>query len=93
MLLHANEDKAFGLLKTMFSVFASTHDPLDYHMIWYQRAMLEGIGEFESNDLHVLDMSFVSQLLCLGQCHWAIYVVMHKPHHEEFPHIHANLIR
>lgn len=93
MLLHANDDKAFDLLKTMFSAFSSTHDPLDYHMIWHQRAILEAIGAFNSNDLHVLDMSFVSQLLCLGQCHWAIYVVMHMPRHEEFPHIHANAIR
>lgn len=93
MLLHANDDKAFGLLKTMFSAFSSTFDPLDYHMIWHQRAVLEAIGAFSSDDLHVLDMSFVSQLLCLGQCHWAIYVVMHIPYREDFPNIHANLIR
>lgn len=93
MLLHANENKAFSLLKTMFSAFSSTHDPLDYHMIWHQRAILEATGAFDSNDLHVLDMSFVSQLLCLGQCHWAIYVVMHMPHHEDPPHIHANVIK
>lgn len=93
MLLHANEDKAFGPLKTMFSAFSSTNDPLDYHMIWHQRTILEAIGAFDSDDLHVLDMSFVSQLLCLGQCHWAIYVVMHMPQQEYFPHIHANVIR
>ncbi|PKA54513.1 hypothetical protein AXF42_Ash000348 [Apostasia shenzhenica] len=94
MLLHANEDKAFGLLKTMFSAFSSTHDPFDYHMIWHQRALLESIGAFHSEDLNVIDVSLVSQLLCLGHCHWAIYVVIHMPYGgDEFPHIHANLIK
>ncbi|KAJ6794924.1 nuclear pore complex protein NUP96 [Iris pallida] len=93
MLLHANQGKAFDLLKTMFSAFSSTHDPLDHHMIWHQCAVLEAIGAFSSDDLNVLHMSYVSQLLCLGQCHWAIYVVMHMPYHEDFPHIHSNLIR
>ncbi|RVW91518.1 Nuclear pore complex protein NUP96 [Vitis vinifera] len=32
------EGSEFGLGKTMFSAFSSTHDPLDYHMIWHQRA-------------------------------------------------------
>ncbi|XP_008801016.2 nuclear pore complex protein NUP96 isoform X1 [Phoenix dactylifera] len=93
MLLHANEDKTFSPLKTMFSALSSTHDPLDYHMIWHQRAILEAIGAFSSNDLHILDMSLVSQLLCLGQCHWAIYVVIHMPYDDNFPYIQANLIK
>lgn len=93
MLLHANGVKDPGLLKVMFSAFSSTFDPLDYHMIWHQRVILESIGAFSSNDLHVLDISFVSQLLCLGLCHWAIYVVIHMPCHDEFPLIHANLIK
>lgn len=93
MLLHSNEEKSFDLLKTTFSAFSSTHDPLDYHMIWHQRTILEAIGAFESNDLHLVDMSFVSQLLCLGQCHWAIYVVMHMPYRKECPDIHANIIK
>lgn len=93
MLLHANEDKTFSSLKTMFSAFSSTHDPLDHHMIWHQRAILEAIGAFSSNDLQVLDMSLVSQLLCLGQCHWAIYVVVHMSYNDNSPHIQANLIK
>uniref|UniRef100_A0A5B7AC85 Putative nuclear pore complex protein NUP96 isoform X1 n=1 Tax=Davidia involucrata TaxID=16924 RepID=A0A5B7AC85_DAVIN len=93
MLLHANEQREFGSLKTMFSAFASTHDPLDYHMIWHQRSVLEAVGTFSSNDLQVLDMGLVSQLLCLGQCHWAIYVVLHMPHREDFPYLQATLIR
>uniref|UniRef100_A0A1D1Z1U3 Nuclear pore complex protein Nup98-Nup96 n=1 Tax=Anthurium amnicola TaxID=1678845 RepID=A0A1D1Z1U3_9ARAE len=93
MLLHANGEKLFGDLKTMFSAFASTHDALDYHMIWHYKAILEAIGTFNSNDLHLLDMSLISQLLCLGLCHWAIYVVLHMDHCKEFPHLQTNLIR
>ena len=93
MLLHANEGSEFGLGKTMFSAFSSTHDPLDYHMIWHQRAVLEAVGAFSSNDLHILDMGLVSQLLCLGQCHWAIYVVLHMPFCDDFPYLQATLIR
>ncbi|GJT59290.1 nuclear pore complex protein NUP96-like protein isoform X1 [Tanacetum coccineum] len=40
MLLHATEERDFSILKTMFSAFASTYDPLDHHMIWHQRAVL-----------------------------------------------------
>lgn len=93
MLLHAREEDDFGALKTMFSASASTNDPLDYHMIWHQRAVLEAIGAFSSKDLHILDMAFVSQLLCLGQCHWAIYVVLHMPHREDYPYLQATVIR
>ncbi|KAI3455258.1 hypothetical protein Pfo_011921 [Paulownia fortunei] len=93
MLLHARQENDFGALKIMFSAFASTNDPLDYHMIWHQRAVLEAIGTFSSNDLHVLDMAFVSQLLCLGQCHWAIYVVLHMPHREDYPYLQTTVIR
>lgn len=93
MMLHGSEDSEVDFLKTMFSAFSSTYDPLDYHMIWHQRAVLEAVGVISANDLHVLDMTFVSQLLCLGQCHWAIYVVLHMAHCEDFPYLHANLIR
>ncbi|XP_062154861.1 nuclear pore complex protein NUP96 [Alnus glutinosa] len=93
MLLHASEEGDFGYLKTMFTALSSTNDPLDYHMIWHQRAVLEAIGAITSNDLHVLDMGLVSQLLCLGKCHWAIYVILHMPYCEDFPYLHVNLIR
>lgn len=93
MLLHANQDEKFGLLKTMFSAFSSSYDPLDYHMIWHQRSILEAIGAFSTNDLHVLDLSFVHQLLCLGKCHWAIYVILHMQHVDDAPYIHEKLIR
>uniref|UniRef100_A0A7N0ZRH1 Peptidase S59 domain-containing protein n=1 Tax=Kalanchoe fedtschenkoi TaxID=63787 RepID=A0A7N0ZRH1_KALFE len=93
MILHANGGSRFDFLKTMFSAFSSTNDPLDHHMIWHQRAVLEAVGAFSSNDLHALDMGLVSQLLCLGQCHWAIYVVLHMPYVPDYPYLHANLIR
>ncbi|XP_022714749.1 nuclear pore complex protein NUP96-like isoform X2 [Durio zibethinus] len=93
MLLHASEESQLCSLKTMFSTFSSTHDPLDYHMIWHQRAILEAIGAFHSNDLQALDMGLVSQLLCQGQCHWAIYVALHMPYCDEYPYLQAILIR
>ncbi|KVH90316.1 hypothetical protein Ccrd_007693 [Cynara cardunculus var. scolymus] len=93
MLLHAREEKESSILKTMFSAFASTHDPLDHHMIWHQRAVLEAVGTFSSDDLHVLDMGLVSQLLCLGHCHWAIYIVLHMPYRDDYPYLQARVIR
>jgi nuclear pore complex protein Nup98-Nup96 len=93
MLLYANQDEKFELLKTMFSAFSSSYDPLNYHMIWHQRSILEAIDAFSSSDLHLLDMSFVHQLLCLGKCHWAIYVILHMPHLNDAPYIHEKLIR
>lgn len=93
MLLHASEDGKFDHLKSMFSAFASTDDPLDYHMIWHQRAILEAIGTFSSSDLQIVDMSYVSQLLCMGKCHWAIYVVLHMPYREDYPYFHSTVIR
>ncbi|XP_050232250.1 nuclear pore complex protein NUP96 [Mercurialis annua] len=93
MLLHAKGESEFGFLKTMFSAFSSTDDPLDYHMTWHQRAVLEGAGILASNDLQVLDMGLVSQLLCIGQCHWAIYVVLHMPYCYDYPYLQATAIR
>lgn len=93
MLLHANQGGEFGFLKRMFSSFSSTNDPLDCHMIWHQRALLEAIGAISSNDLHVLDMGLVSQLLCLGQIHWAIYVVLHMPYRRDCPYVQATAVR
>ncbi|KAI3806917.1 hypothetical protein L1987_22835 [Smallanthus sonchifolius] len=96
MILHSNEERDFtksSMLKTLFSAFASTHDPLDHHMIWHQRAVLEAVGTFSSDDLHVLDMGFVSQLLTLGHCHWAIYVVLHMSRCDDYPYLQASVIR
>ncbi|KAK9080482.1 hypothetical protein SSX86_000240 [Deinandra increscens subsp. villosa] len=96
MILHSNEERDLdkvSMLKTMFSAFASTHDPLDHHMIWHQRAVLEAVGTFSYNDLHVLDMGFVSQLLNLGHCHWAIYVVLHMSYRDDYPYLQASVIR
>ncbi|CAA3023852.1 nuclear pore complex NUP96 [Olea europaea subsp. europaea] len=32
-------------------------------------------------------------LLCLGKCHWAIYVVPRMPHRENYPYLQATVIR
>ncbi|GMI78146.1 PRECOCIOUS, SUPPRESSOR OF AUXIN RESISTANCE 3, MODIFIER OF SNC1,3 [Hibiscus trionum] len=93
MLLHASEEGQLCSLKTMFSTFSSTHDPLDYHMIWHQRAILEAVGAFNSNDLQALDMGLISQLVCQEQCHWAIYVALHMPYRDDYPYLQAILIR
>lgn len=93
MLLHASGESKYSVLKTMFSALASTNDPLDYHMIWHQRAVLQALGTFNSNDLHILDMGLVSQLLSLGKCHWAIYVVLHMSYRDDFPNLQATVIR
>ncbi|CAI9267393.1 unnamed protein product [Lactuca saligna] len=93
MILHGSEEREFGILKTMLSAFASSHDPLDHHMIWHQRGVLEAVGTFSCDDLHVLDMGFVSQLLSLGHCHWAIYVVLHMSHREDYPNLQACVIK
>ncbi|KAF7841563.1 nuclear pore complex protein NUP96 [Senna tora] len=93
MLLHAGQERDFSFLKAMFSAFSSTPDPLDYHMIWHQRALLEAVGVISSNDLYILDMGLVSQLLCAGKCHWAVYVALHMAHCENYPYLLVNLIR
>ncbi|CAG7893943.1 unnamed protein product [Brassica rapa] len=93
MLLHSREEGKIGFLKTMFSAFSSTDDPLDYHMIWHQRGILEAVGAFTSDDLHALDMGFVAQLLSQGLCHWAIYVVLHMPYRKDRPYLHFTVIR
>ena len=93
MLLHASEEGRFGDLKTMFSAFSSSPDPLDYHMIWHYKAILEAIGTFNAENFHLLDLSFASQLLSLGLYHWAIYVVLHMPYNEDFPQLQVNFIK
>lgn len=93
MLLHSREEEEVGFLKTMFSAFSSTDDPLDYHMIWHHRGILEAVGAFTSDDLHAIDMGFVAQLLSQGLCHWAIYVILHIPYRKDHPHLHVLVIR
>ncbi|KAL4559882.1 hypothetical protein LXL04_032028 [Taraxacum kok-saghyz] len=95
MILHGSEGEGvdLGILKSMFSAFASTYDPLDHHMIWHQRAVLEAVGVFSCDDLHVLDMGFVAQLLAVGYCHWAIYVVVHMSYREDYPYLQSRVIR
>eukprot|EP01018_Ginkgo_biloba_P038069 Gb_29033 [translate_table: standard] len=93
MLLHASDGKNIVNLKKMFSSFSSTYDALDYHMAWHQQGILQAIGVLDSKELHLLDMSFVSQLLCVGECHWAIYVVLHIPPTPDYPLLHEKVIK
>lgn len=93
MLLHASDGKNHVNLSKMFTSFSSTYDALDYHMTWHQQSLLQAIGLLDSKELHVLYMSFVSQLLCVGECHWAIYVVLHMPPTPDYPMLHEKVIK
>lgn len=93
MLLHASDEKNYVNLSKMFTSFSSTYDALDYHMTWHQQSILQAIGLLDSKELHVLYMSFVSQLLCVGECHWAIYVVLHMPPTTDYPMLHEKVIK
>lgn len=93
MLLHASDGKNYVNLSKMFTSFSSTYDALDYHMTWHQQSILQAIGLLDSKELHVLYMSFVSQLLCVGECHWAIYVVLHMPPTPDYPMLHEKVIK
>ncbi|VVA91483.1 unnamed protein product [Arabis nemorensis] len=93
MRLHSNEERDNGFIKTMFSSSSSSDDPLDYHMIWYQREILAAVGALTSDGLQVVNMGFVAQLLSQGLCHWAIYVVLHIPYCEDYPYLQIIAIR
>eukprot|EP00252_Welwitschia_mirabilis_P018640 TRINITY_DN4144_c0_g1_i1.p1 TRINITY_DN4144_c0_g1~~TRINITY_DN4144_c0_g1_i1.p1 ORF type:complete len:1049 (-),score=219.23 TRINITY_DN4144_c0_g1_i1:149-3295(-) len=93
MLLHAKEKLDDIELKRMFTSFSFTYDALDYHMAWHQQSILQAISALDSKDLHIVYMSFVSQLLCVGECHWAIYVVLHMPPSTSCPLLHEKVIK
>lgn len=92
MLLHANHGQNVNASK-MFSSFSSTYDPLDHRMAWLQHGLLESIQVLAPTQLHVLDMNFVSQLLSVGECHWAIYVSLHMPPNPEYPSLHEKVVK
>ncbi|KAE8662927.1 putative kinase [Hibiscus syriacus] len=65
------------------------HVEIDRHFITEkinkgERAILEAVDAFNSNDLQALDMGLISQLLCQEQCHWTIYAVYFN-YHEDLP--------
>jgi nuclear pore complex protein Nup98-Nup96 len=62
-------------------------------MAWLQHGILEAIEVLPPIQLHVLDMNFASQLLSVGQCHWAIYVVLHMPPDRDYPGLHEKVIK
>lgn len=93
MLLHANQGQNVVNASKMFSSFSSTYDPLDHRMAWLQHGLLESIEVLVPIQLHVLDMNFVSQLLSVGECHWAIYVALHMPPNLDYPGLHEKVIK
>lgn len=93
MLLHADQEQNAVDVHKMFSSFSSTYDPLDHRMAWLQNGLLQSIGVLSPLQLHVLDMNFVSQLLSVGQCHWAIYVALHMPPNLDYPGLHERVVK
>ncbi|CAM6098075.1 unnamed protein product [Calypogeia fissa] len=95
MLLHASKEKEMKMddVKKMFSSASTTFDKLDHRMAWHQQGFLQAVGVLEPLHLHELHMNFVAQLLAVGLCHWAIYVVLHMPVMVEYPGFHAKVIR
>eukprot|EP00249_Psilotum_nudum_P020782 c27844_g1_i2 orf=809-3991(-) len=93
MLLHASKEKNSVDVHKMLSSFSSTYDALDHRLAWLLRGFLQAIGVLCPLQLHVLDMNFVSQLLSIGLCHWAIYAVLHMPPSHEYPGLHEIVIR
>jgi hypothetical protein len=94
MPLHANQDENFGLLKTMFSAFSSSCDPLDYHMIRHQRSILEAIGAFSSNDLHFARFESCLSITFVLGCVIELSMLFYTCHISMTPHtIHVKLIR
>eukprot|EP00250_Pteridium_aquilinum_P020942 c24994_g1_i1 orf=497-3847(+) len=93
MLLHANQGQSVVDASKMFSSSSSTYDPLDHRMAWLQHGLLESIEVLAPTQLHVLDMNFVSQLLSVGECHWAIYVALHMPPNPDYPSLHEKVVK
>lgn len=93
MLLHASQGQNVVDVSKMFSSFSSTYDPLDHRMAWLQHGVLESIEVLALTQLHVLDMNFVSQLLSVGECHWAIYVALHMQPNVDYPNLHEKVVK
>ncbi|MCO5612444.1 hypothetical protein L7F22_066711 [Adiantum nelumboides] len=93
MLLHASQGQNVIDGSKMFSSFSSTYDPLDHRMAWLQHSILESIKVLAPTQLHVLDMNFVSQLLSVGECHWALYVALHMPPTVDYPSLHEKVVK
>ncbi|KAI5066066.1 hypothetical protein GOP47_0018690 [Adiantum capillus-veneris] len=93
MLLHASQGQNVVDVSRMFSSSSSTYDPLDHRMAWLQHTILESIKVLAPTQLHILDMNFVSQLLSVGECHWALYVALHMPPTVDYPSLHEKVVK
>lgn len=92
LLLHAQlTDEA--CLKRLLSSGSSTFDRLDHRLAWHQQGVLQAVGALSLTAVHALHMNFVGQLLAVGLCHWAIYVVLHMPSTSQFNHMHESVVR
>lgn len=91
MLLHAEKGKDTVNTMKMLSSSSSTFDRLDHRLAWHQQGLLHAIGVLETQQLTSLHMNFVSQLLSVGLCHWALYVVLHMPWSSEHPGLHEKV--
>eukprot|EP00850_Spirogloea_muscicola_P003561 SM000014S00349 [mRNA] locus=s14:832041:845743:- [translate_table: standard] len=69
-----------------------TSDQLDNALAWEVHAALQAIGAQSGEHLNGLHMGLADQLLAIGQCHWAIYVILHMPRSENFPYLHERAV-
>lgn len=93
MLLHAKKAKGEVGMRKMLSASASTFDRLDHRLAWHQQGILHAIRMLEGEQLHDVHMNFASQLLSVGLCHWAVYVVLHMPKSEQHPGLHEKVVK
>ena len=91
MLLHAKKGKAEVSSRKMLAASASTFDRLDHKLAWHQQGILHAIQMLEGEQLHEVHMSFASQLLSAGLCHWATYVILHMPSSPQRPGLHEKV--
>ncbi|CAK9866010.1 unnamed protein product [Sphagnum jensenii] len=95
MLLHAKKEQpdAFDARK-MLCPAAATYNWLDHQLAWHQESILRAIKALDTQELlHSLHMNFASQLLALGLCHWALYVVLHMPWSPSQPNLHEKVVK
>lgn len=91
MLLHAKKSTSDISIRRMLSASASTFDRLDQKLAWHQQGILHAIRMLEAEQLHEVHMNFASQLLSVGLCHWAVYVILHMPSSPQHPGLHEKV--
>jgi nuclear pore complex protein Nup98-Nup96 len=93
MLLHAKKSTSETSVRRMLSASASTFDRLDQKLAWHQQGILHAIRMLEAEQLHEVHMNFASQLLSVGLCHWAVYVILHMPSSPQHPRLHEKAVK